>query len=89
MDYYLRVSGLDKLSNLLMIHCACCCPVYTQNGSRIPVPKPVFVNSGTSPPGSTWSRMPIPGSGYGHRCACDLTNDDHGDHPQVRSDCAS
>jgi hypothetical protein len=30
-----------------------------------------------------WSRMPIPGSGYGHRCACDLTNDDHGDHPQV------
>ena len=27
--------------------------------------------------------MPIPGSGYGHRCACDLTNDDHGDHPQV------
>jgi hypothetical protein len=30
-----------------------------------------------------WSRMPIPGGGYGHRCACDLTNDDHGDHPQV------
>jgi hypothetical protein len=56
-----------------------------QNGSRIPVPKPVFVTSGTSPAGSMWSRMPIPGSGYGHRCACDLTDDDHGDRPQVLS----
>ena len=55
------------------------------NGSRLPVPKPVFVNTGTSPPFSMWSRMPIPGSGYGHRCACDLTNDDHGDRPQVRT----
>lgn len=52
------------------------------NGSRIPVPAPVFVNTGTSPPGATWSRLPLPGTGYGHRCACDLTDDAHGDHPQ-------
>ena len=38
-----------------------------KNGSRIAVPKPVFVTTGTSPAGSMWSRMPIPGSGYGHR----------------------
>ena len=52
------------------------------NGSRTPVPAPVFVNQGTSPPGATWSRLPIPGTGYGHRCACDLTDDAHGDRPQ-------
>eukprot|EP01052_Picozoa_sp_SAG31_P004831 SAG31_NODE_204_length_20414_cov_19.143392_23_plen_174_part_00 len=52
------------------------------NGSRIPVPEPVFVNRGTAPEGATWSRLPLPGTGYGHRCACDLTDDAHGDHPQ-------
>ena len=26
------------------------------NGSRLAVPNPVFVNTGTSPPGSIWSR---------------------------------
>ena len=52
------------------------------NGSRIAVPNPVFVNVGTAPSGATWSRLPLPGSGYGHRCACDLTDDAHGDRPQ-------
>ena len=52
------------------------------NGSRIAVPNPVFENVGTAPSGATWSRLPLPGSGYGHRCACDLTDDAHGDRPQ-------
>jgi len=52
------------------------------NGSQLPVPAPVFVTFGTSPHGSMWSRLPLPGSGYGHRCACDLTDDEHGDRPQ-------
>lgn len=52
------------------------------NGTRIPVPNPIFVNEGTTPFGSMWSRLPIPGSGYGHRCACDLTDDADGDRPQ-------
>ena len=56
------------------------------NGSRLPsaqwLEPPVFVNKGTSPAGATWARLPLPGSGYGHRCACDLTDDANGDHPQ-------
>lgn len=52
------------------------------NGTRVSVKAPVFVRTGTSPKGSMWSRLPLPGSGYGHRCACDLTNDAHGDKPQ-------
>ena len=61
------------------------------NGTRLPsaewlVP-PVFVNQGTSPAGSTWARLPLPGTVYGHRCACDLTptwngTNKHGDQPQ-------
>jgi hypothetical protein len=42
------------------------------NGSRLMVPNPVFVDEGTSPVGSIWARLPLPGVGYGHRCACDL-----------------
>jgi len=42
------------------------------NGSRIAVPEPVFVNEGTAPAGATWSRLPLPGVGYGHRCACKI-----------------
>ena len=42
------------------------------NGSRIAVTEPVFVNEGTAPAGATWSRLPLPGVGYGHRCACKI-----------------
>eukprot|EP01049_Picozoa_sp_SAG25_P002075 SAG25_NODE_103_length_15482_cov_9.187415_5_plen_205_part_00 len=61
------------------------------NGSRLPSAEwdepPVFVNEGTSPVGATWARLPIPGTIYGHRCACDLTptwngTKVHGDKPQ-------
>eukprot|EP00937_MAST-01D_sp_MAST-1D-sp2_P001202 g1202.t1 len=53
-----------------------------KDGTRRAVPDPVFVSTGTSPPGSMWARLPLPGTGYGHRCACDLTDDAHGDRPQ-------
>jgi len=45
------------------------------NGTRVLVPDPVFVNQGTNPPGSWWSRLPIPGGGYGPRCSCNMTID--------------
>ena len=45
------------------------------NGTRVPVLDPVFVDVGTSPAGSTWSRNPIPGTGYGPRCSCNMSLD--------------
>lgn len=43
------------------------------NGTRVPIPG-VFVNVGTSPTNATWSRMPIPATGLGPRCSCDMDN---------------
>lgn len=37
------------------------------NGTAVPIPG-VWVNSGTSPEGSTWARLPIPATGLGPRC---------------------
>jgi len=47
------------------------------NGTLLPIPagEAVFVNEGTRPEGSWWSRLPLPGSGYGPRCGCDLAPD--------------
>lgn len=48
------------------------------NGSRVPISdKSVYVSEGTSPPGSTWTRIPLPASGLGPRCSCDMDNDYH------------
>eukprot|EP00039_Didymoeca_costata_P006387 m.89761 g.89761 ORF g.89761 m.89761 type:complete len:384 (+) comp13238_c0_seq2:20-1171(+) len=43
------------------------------NGTRLPITG-VFVNEGTSPPGSIWSRLPLPSSVLGPRCSCDMDN---------------
>ena len=37
------------------------------DGSKIPI-TPLHVNTGTQPPGSTWSRIPIPPTDLGPRC---------------------
>ena len=43
------------------------------NGSRLNIAtKGVFTSVGTSPRGSTWARLPIPASGLGPRCECDM-----------------
>lgn len=47
-----------------------------QNGTRLGISEhSVFVSEGTSPEGSTWTRIPIPSSGLGPRCSCDMNND--------------
>jgi hypothetical protein len=43
------------------------------NGSRLSIPG-LFTNQGTSPPGSTWSMLPIPTGGLGPRCSCSMDN---------------
>jgi hypothetical protein len=46
-----------------------------KNGSRLSVSDySVFVSQGTSPPGSTWTRIPLPAAGLGPRCSCDMDN---------------
>jgi len=44
-----------------------------KNGSRVPISdKSVYVSQGTSPVGSTWTRIPLPPGGLGPRCSCDM-----------------
>ena len=46
------------------------------NGSTLDVSaSAVFVNEGTSPAGSMWTRVALSAAGLGPRCACDLDND--------------
>jgi len=42
--------------------------VYFSNGTLVPVRDPQFVTEGTTPPGSMWSRIPIPSDCLGNRC---------------------
>jgi hypothetical protein len=43
------------------------------NGSKLNIAdKGVFTSVGTSPRGSTWARLPIPATGLGPRCECDM-----------------
>lgn len=49
-----------------------------RNGSRLGISEhSVYVSEGTSPVGSTWTRIPIPSGGLGPRCSCDMDNDYH------------
>jgi len=49
-----------------------------QNGSRKNISSfSVYVSEGTSPKGSTWTRIPIPHAKLGPRCACDIDIDYH------------
>lgn len=49
-----------------------------RNGSRLSISDySVFVSEGTSPEGSTWTRIPIPSGGLGPRCSCNMDNDYH------------
>ena len=44
-----------------------------RNGSRLPIPQhSVYVSEGTSPEGSTWTRVAIPQYGLGPRCSCNM-----------------
>ena len=46
------------------------------NGSTLDVSaSAVFVDEGTSPAGSMWTRVALSAAGLGPRCACDLDND--------------
>ena len=38
------------------------------DGTLLPIKEPVFVTEGTTPPGSMWSRMPMPPTGLGPCC---------------------
>merc|ERR1719265_2009494 len=49
-----------------------------RNGSRLSISEhSVYVSEGTSPEGSTWTRIPIPSGGLGPRCSCNMDNDYH------------
>jgi len=39
------------------------------SGQKVPI-RGLFVDEGTSPPGSTWARLPLPADILGPRCAC-------------------
>ena len=44
-----------------------------RNGSRLSISEhSVYVSQGTSPPGSMWTRIPIPSGGLGPRCQCNM-----------------
>jgi len=46
-----------------------------KNGTRVGISdQSVYVSEGTSPEGSTWTRIPIPQGGLGPRCSCDMDN---------------
>jgi len=49
-----------------------------RNGSRLGISAhSVYVSEGTWPEGSMWTRVPLPSSGLGPRCSCDMDNDYH------------
>jgi len=43
------------------------------NGTRVPI-KGTFTNQGTSPEGGTWAMNPLPATGLGPRCSCNMDN---------------
>jgi hypothetical protein len=48
------------------------------NGTTLGISdKSVYVSEGTSPEGSTWTRIATPSGGLGPRCSCDMDNNYH------------